>query len=403
VRRGAALLLVLVAIGVPSASAGGGATPGVTSNTILLGGTVPLTGYASAFGSVARGADAYFKYVNAHGGVFRRKIVYRYVDDEYNPAQTVLQTRRLVQQDQVFAIFNSVGTEHVLAVRGFLNQAKVPQLFVGTGTSKVANERRQFPWTMGYLPSFAGEGAIYGRYIARTKPKARIGVVYENTDYGIDLLSGLKRGLGKKASRVVAALPYEISDADINSQLARLKAARVDTFMLFATPRFAILGFVNADKLGWRPQIFVSSVSISPNIMDIARSSTQNRATEGALSIAFVKDPTDRKRYGRDPVMKLYSSVLKRYLPGGKYADVYNFYGMGVAYTMVDALRHAGKNPTRESLLRAATHLNETNPFLLKGLKVQTSPSDYYPITKARLFRYRKGHWVPFGPLYSAR
>ena len=294
-----------------------------------------------------------------------RKIDYKYVDDAYEPSQTVLATRQLVQQDNVFAIFNTVGTENNLAVRSFLNQAKVPQLFVGTGVSKIGREHAQYPWTIGYLPSFVAEGRIYGRYIVKTKPKAKIAVLYENSDYGTDLTAGLRKGLGKKAARIVATQAYDPTDATIDSQMARLKASGANTFMMFATPKFAILAFIAVNKLGWRPQIFVSAVSISPNIMDIARASTQGRTTEGALSIAFVKDPTDRARYGRDPVMKLYSSILKQYLPSGKYEDVYNYYGMAVAYTMVDALRKAGRNLTRESLLRAATHLNERNPFML--------------------------------------
>ncbi len=402
-RRIALTGLALAAVAVPSAIAGGSATPGVTPTTVTIGGSVPITGPAAAFGSVARGADAYFKYVNAHGGVNGRKIDYKYVDDAYEPSQTVLATRQLVQQDNVFAIFNTVGTDNNLAVRAFLNQAKVPQLFVGTGVSKIGREHAKYPWTIGYLPSFVAEGKLYGRHILKTKPKAKIAVLYENSDYGTDLTAGLRKGLGAKAARIVATQAYDPTDATIDSQMARLKASGADTFMMFATPKFAILAFIAVNKLGWRPQIFVSSVSISPNIMDIARASTQGRTTEGALSIAFVKDPTDRARYGHDPVMKLYSSILKSYLPSGKYEDVYNYYGMAVAYTMVDALKKAGRNLTRESLLRAATHLNERNPFMLTGIRIRTSPSDYFPIDQARFVRYHKTHWVPFGPLAAAQ
>jgi branched-chain amino acid transport system substrate-binding protein len=401
VKRTLAILLALVAV--PSANAGGSATPGVTPTSVTIGGSVPITGPAAAFGSVARGADAYFRYVNAHGGVNGRKIDYKYVDDAYEPSQTVLATRQLVQQDNVFAIFNTVGTENNLAVRSFLNQAKVPQLFVGTGVSKIGREHAKYPWTIGYLPSFVAEGRIYGRYVVKTKPKAKIAVLYENSDYGTDLTAGLRKGLGAKAARIVSTQAYDPTDATIDSQMARLKASGANTFMMFATPKFAILAFIAVNKLGWRPQIFVSAVSISPNIMDIARASTQGRTTEGALSIAFVKDPTDRARYGRDPVMKLYSSILKQYLPSGKYDDVYNYYGMAVAYTMVDALKRAGRNLTRESLLRAATHLNERNPFMLAGIRIRTTPSDYFPIDQARFVRYHKTHWIPFGPLAAAQ
>jgi ABC-type branched-subunit amino acid transport system substrate-binding protein len=396
-------LVLLALAAVPSATAGGGATPGVTPTTVTIGGSVPITGPAAAFGSVARGADAYFKYVNARGGVNGRKIVYKYLDDAYDPSQTVLATRQLVQQEQVLAIFNTVGTENNLAVRSFLNQAKVPQLFVGTGVSKIGREHAKYPWTIGYLPSFTAEGRIYGRYLVKSKPKAKVAVLYENSDYGADLTAGLRKALGGKAARIVATQAYEPTDATIESQMARLKSSGANTFMMFATPKFAILAFIAVNKLGWHPQIFVSSVSISPNIMDIARVSTQGRSTEGALSIAFVKDPTDTPRYGKDPAMKLYSSILKRYLPSGKYEDVYNYYGMAVAYTMVDALKKAGRNLTRESLLRASTHLQERNPFMLAGIKIRTGPSDYFPIDQARFVRYHKAHWVPFGPLAPAQ
>src|SRR5947199_7990178 len=197
------------------------ATPGVTPTTITIGGTVPLTGPAAAYASVGRGADAYFNYVNAKGGVFGRKIVYQYLDDAFDVSKTITLTRQLVEQDQVLAIFNSVGTEHALAIRSYLNERKVPQLFVGSGVSKLATEHAKYPWSMGYLPSFAGEGAIYGRYIATHRPRARIAVLYENSDFGKDMLSGLRRSLGGKA-KVVGTQPYEIADSDVASQLARL-------------------------------------------------------------------------------------------------------------------------------------------------------------------------------------
>jgi branched-chain amino acid transport system substrate-binding protein len=379
----------------------GGGAPGVTSSSILIGGTVPLTGPAAAFGSVGPGANAYFKYVNARGGVNGRKIVYHYLDDAYDPAHTVQATRELVEQEHVLAIFNSVGTEHNLAIRAYLNQQKVPQLFGGTGVSTIANEHARYPWTMGYLPSFEGEGVIYGRYVARHEPSDRIAVLYESSDFGTDLLRGLRRGLHGKG-RVVATQSYDITDADVGSQLSKLKASHANTLMLFATPKFAIFGYAGAAKLGWHPRVYVSSVSISPNVMAVARASSSPRETAGSLSIAFVKDPTS-PRWAKDPAVLLYRKILRTYLPGSHADDVYNYYGMAVAYTMVDALRHAGRNPTRESLLRAATHLNETNPFLLPGVRIVTSPRDYYPMSKARFVRFRGGRWVLFGPLWDAR
>jgi len=402
VRTLALASLAAAALALPAGGVSGG-TPGVTSTEILLGGTVPLSGSASAFGTVGPGANAYFKYVNAHGGVFGRKIRYLWRDDGYDPSRTIDQTRELVQQEKVFAIFNTVGTEHNVAIRAYLNAVKVPQVFGGTGASVIGKAYKSFPWTMGYLPSFEGEGAIYGRYVVKHRPKARIAVLYENSDYGKDLLRGLQRGLGKRASRVVAKQSYEVTDTDVNSQIAKLRRSKADTFMLFALPYQAIQSFVYAYKLKWRPQFFVSAVSIEPSIMAVARQGTNGKETNNALSVAFVKDPTS-PAWRKDRAVALYKTIMKRYFPSGRVSDVYNWYGMTVAYSMVDALKHAGRNPTRNSLRRAMTHMDErNNPFLLPGVAVKTSPSNYFPITKARMVGYRKNLWVLFGPLVNAR
>ena len=377
------------------------ATPGVTPTQITLGGTVPLSGPAAAYASVGRGADAYFKYVDSKGGVFGRKIVFKYDDDEFDVAKTILLTRQLVEQDNVLAIFDSVGTEHALAVRPYLNALKVPQLFVGSGVSKLASEHKKYPWSMGYLPSFVGEGVIYGRYIAAHQPKARIAVLYEDSDFGKDMVNGLRRGLAGKA-KIVGTQPYEIEDSNVDSQLAKLKASGADTLMLFATPKFAVFGYVGAFRLGWHPHYYVTSVSISPDIMKIAKFGSNQKQVDGSVSIAFVKDPT-AKQWAKDRTVRLYKSILQRFLPDAKPDDVFNYYGMAVAYTMVDTLTKAGRNLTRDSVLRAATHLNETNPFLLPGVRIKTTPNDYYPMDKVKLARYHGTHWQFFGKLVSAR
>ena len=399
----AAGALVLVST-LAGASAGSTApSPGVTATSILLGGTVPLSGQASKFGVVGPSAAAYFKYVNAHGGVFGRKIKYTYLDDGYDASRTVEQTRRLVQDDKVFAIFNSVGTEHNIAIRSYLNAAKVPQLFVGTGADAIGRGYKSSPWTMGYLPSFSGEGAIYGRYIARTRPRAKIAVLFEDSEYGQDLLNGLRAGLGSKAGAIVAKQTYNVFDEDVRSQIVKLRGSKADALMIFALPTQAIQAFIYADQLGWRPKIFVSAVSIEPTVMGIARTTTHNHTTEGAISVIFLKDPTS-PRWARDRAVRLYRKILRSYDPGARPSDVYNYYGMAVAFTMVDALKRAGKNLTRESLLRAATHLREANnPFLLPGIVIKTSPTNYFPISKARLARYHKGRWALFGGLVAAR
>jgi ABC-type branched-subunit amino acid transport system substrate-binding protein len=373
-------------------------TPGVTSTTVTIGGTVPITGPAALFGSVGTGADAYFKYVNANGGVNGRKIKYIYLDDAYDPAKTVELTRQLVEQDHVFAIFNTVGTANNLAIRDYLNAAKIPQLFVGTGAAKIGNDFRKDPWTMGYLPSFGGEGAIYGRSIAAAK-KPRVAVLYENSDFGKDMTAGLQRGLGPKATSIVAQQSYEPTDPSIDSQMATLHASGANVLVLNVTPQYAILAYVAAHKLRWHPKIYLSSVCISPTVMDIVRANAPAEANNSE-SIAFVKDPTD-KVWKKDPVMRSYRAILKRYAPGANPSDVYNFYGMAAAFTMVDALVHAGHDPTRASLLAAATHLNEVNPFMRPGINIVTSPTDYYPISKAQLVRYAGKRWVAAAPLTS--
>ena len=384
-----------------SAGAAQAADPGVTPTTILIGGTVPLSGEASAFGSVAPGAKAYFDYVNSKGGVHGRKIRYVYYDDAYNPVQTVQLTRKLVEQDKVFAIFNSVGTANNAAVQPYLNQRKVPQLFVADGAQAVSQPAR-YPWTMGFLQSYVGEGAVYGRHLAQTRKTAKLAVLYENTALGADLTKGLERWIAGKGPKVVAKESYEYTDADISSQVARLKASGADTFMLFATPKFAIQGFAAAARLGWKPQVYVSSISIEPGIMAIARLNAPG-LTKGALSVAFVKNPND-PIWAKDPALALYRTIMKRHHPRGKPADVYHWYGMTVAWTMVETLRKAGKSPTRAGLLRAAQSLNLAgNPFLLPGIVLKTSKTRYFPLDKVYLYRYDNRQWVKASSLLDAR
>ena len=385
------------------ASGAGTATPGVSSTQVLIGGTTPLTGIASAYSAVARGADAYFKYVNAHGGVNRRKVKYLIRDDGYDPSRTIDQTRELVQQDKVFAIFNSLGTEQNQATRDYLNAVKVPQLFVASGATTWGRDYRRYPWTIGYQPNYIAEGTIYGRHVAKTTPKARIGVLYQNDDYGKDLLNGLRKGLASKVRQIVSRQSYDVTDPDVGSQIARLKSARANVLMLFATPATAIRAYVHARKLDWRPKVFVNAVSSAANIMGLATAATSKKQTEGSISIVFLKDPTDR-RWANDPGIRLYRSVMKRYDAKSNWKDVYNVYGMSVAHTFVQALKRAGKNPTRESIMRAATHLNVRNdPFVLPGIAVRTREGDHFPLDQAKLERYHNGHWVAFGGLFRVR
>jgi branched-chain amino acid transport system substrate-binding protein len=390
----AAVLLVAVS----AAGARPVATPGVTSNSILIGGTIPLTGEAAAAAGVARGADAYFKYVNAKGGVFGRKITYKYVDDGYEPQRTFLAVRQLVQQDGVFAIFNSLGTSNNAAIRGFLNQAGVPQLFVASGASTFGRDYKKYPWTIGFIPTYSAEGKVYAHYLSKNKPGAKIAVLYQDDDYGKELVSGLQSGLGAKKSLIVKKVGYDPTASDVRSEVAQLKASKAKVFMIFAFGKFAVQAFITANQLGWHPQIVVNDVAAATSLMQLS----PPKATEGALSIVFGKDP-DAPIWKRDKGLKLFRSVMSRYA-GGQTPNGYYAAGMAAAYTLVDTLKKAGKNLTRKSVMTAATHLNEkTNPFVLPGIRIHTTPSYRFPISQVRLERWHKGHWVLFGPLLSAR
>jgi branched-chain amino acid transport system substrate-binding protein len=396
------ILFVLGALALATVASGAASETGVTPTTVTIGGTTPLSGPASAYQSVAKGAAAYFRYVNAKGGVNKRKINYIYKDDAYDPTKTVDVTRELVSQDKVFAIFNSLGTDQNLATRAYLNALKIPQLFVASGATTFGRDYKKYPYTIGYQPNYRAEGTIYGRYIVKHTPKARIGVLYQNDDYGKDLLAGLQRGLGKKATLIKSKQSYNVDDPDVQSQIAKLKAAKLSTLMLFATPKFAIQAYVYAAKLSWRPLVFMNAVSSAANIMGLSTAATSKKQTEGSISIVFLKDPTD-PAWRNNAGMKLYRSIMKKY-KGGNPNDVYAVYGMSVAHTFVEALKKAGKNPTRTSIMKAATTLNVTNdPFLLPGISVKTGPGDHFPLDQAKLQRYHNGHWDSFGGLFRVR
>jgi len=402
VKRHVAVVAVAALALVASAGARPAADPGVTATSVLLGGTVPLTGEAAAFGTVGAGAKAYFDYVNARGGVHGRKISYRYYDDAYNPAQTVQMTRRLVEQDKVFAVFNSVGTANNLAIREYLNAQKVPQLFAGDGSQEIGRSWARYPWTMGFLMSYRGEGDVYGKTLVKARPRARVAVLYENTELGRDMLTGLTRAIAGKGPRIVAEESYEFTGADVTSQVALLKASGADTLMLFATPKFFINAVTATHKLGWKPQLYIASVSIEPTIMGIARYNAPE-LTKGALSIAFVKNPND-PIWAKDPAVALYRQIMRKYNPEGRQTDVYNWYGMTVAWTMVETLRKAGKNLTRARLLRAAQSLDlPDNLFLLPGIRLKTSRTDYRPLEHVYLYRYDNKQWVKASGLLHAK
>ena len=399
-----ALVLALAAGAALAGTTRTQADPGVTETSILLGTTSPLSGSASAYASVARGANAYFEYVNSKGGVLGRKITNTIVDDAYNPAQTVQATRKLVEQDKVFAIFNALGTEHNEATREYLNAQKVPQLFAASGATKFGSEAAKYPYTIGFQPSYQAEGWVLGKYLARTQGAAKVAVIFQNDDYGKDLLNGLKKGIQRSKVRIVAAEPYEVTASDVQAQVAKLKASGANTFAVFATPKFAIQSYVYASRLNWKPKLtLANAVSSASNIMQLASEGGQNKVVNGSVSIVFLKDPTDPK-WRNDAAMKLYRQVMSKFAPGANPNDVYHVYGMASAWTAVEALRKAGRNLTRAGLVKVVDAMNfSSNPFLLPGISLKTGPSDHFPIEQMLLQRWQKGSWKSFGGIWGYR
>jgi ABC-type branched-subunit amino acid transport system substrate-binding protein len=400
-------LVLTLATGVTAALAGPtrtSADPGVTSTSILLGATTPLSGPYSSVSSVTVGANAYFKYVNASGGVAGRRITFKYLDDTYNPAQTVQLTRQLVEQDKVFAIFNSIGTEHNLAVRDYLNANKIPQIFAASGSTVLGSEGARYPYTIGFQPSYLAEGWVYGKYVARTQGAAKVAVLFQNDDYGKDLLNGFKKGLQRSKARIVAAQPYEPDAADVAAQIAKLKASGADVFAIFAVGKFPIQAYVYANKLGWKPKLVINNIVASAsNVMTIASEGGTNKLVDATISGVFLKDPNDPK-WATDPGIALYRQIMKRYAPGANAKDAYHVYGMAVAYTLVEALKKAGKDLTRDALMKAVTNLNvTTNPFMVPGIAVKTGPGDRFPIEQMLLQRWHKGSWKSFGGIWGYR
>jgi branched-chain amino acid transport system substrate-binding protein len=377
------------------------ADPGVTPTSILLGGTDPLSGVAAAYASVAVGASAYFKYVDSKGGVNGRQINYTYLDDQYNPANTVQLTRKLVEQDKVFAIFNTLGTETNLAIRPYLNQMKVPQLFAASGDTSFGADVAQYPYTIGFQPSYQAEGWILGRYMRQSHPKAKIAVIAQDDNYGRDLLLGFKRGLVGGSAKVIAAQNYEVSATDVGSQIAKLKSSGADTLAIFATPQFAIQSYVYANKLGWKPFVLTNAVSAASNIMVLASEGGTNPVVNGSVSVVFLKDPTD-PRWSKDPAITLYRAIMAKYAKGANMKDVYHVYGMAVANATVNLLKRLGKNPTRAGLVAAVDSMNITDdPFLLPGIAIKTGPKDHFPINQVYFQQWNKGGWKQFGSLVS--
>ncbi|HEY5340004.1 MAG TPA: ABC transporter substrate-binding protein [Candidatus Aquilonibacter sp.] len=397
-----ACVLAVSSLAVHAPRAQGDTVPGVTSNEILLGGTHPFSGPASAYGAIGKGIDAYFAYVNAKGGVYGRKIVYKDVDDAYNPPQTVQLTKQLVEQDHVLAMFNTLGTPPNLAIRPYLNEQHVPQLFLATGATTWATDAAKYPWTLGFNPDYQAEAEIFAKNILAHNPGAKIAVLYQNDDFGQDYVTGLQKGLGAKAGQIVKTASYEVTDPDVRSQMEALKASGADTLVIAATPKFAVQSLVARGQLGWKATTYLTDVSASQQIMHAATGAGGNGATDGVITAEYTLDPTNPS-LADTPGMKLYREIVSKYAPGVDPSNAFVLYGVAVAYTMTDALEKAGKSLTRESLMQAALHLNEKNPFFFPGIELRTSPSDRFPIRSEQLARYEGGLFVPIGPVIDAR
>ncbi|HLZ94031.1 MAG TPA: ABC transporter substrate-binding protein [Candidatus Dormibacteraeota bacterium] len=397
----AAFLVLVAACG--SSSSGAVATDvGITSDSILLGNTIAQSGPAAAYGTIANAEQAYFTYINNQGGVNGRKIKFTILDDAYNPAQAVPLTKQLVEQNQVFAMFSGLGTQTQTAVRDYLNTQKVPQLFVATGATTFGADFNSHQWTMGWQPPYQGEARIYAKDVLANHPNAKIGVLYQNDDYGQDYLKGLTDGLGSNASMIVDKESYDVTApaASLGSQLSKLKAAGADTLFIFATPGFSIPALVIVTRLGWTPTLYLNSVSNPQVYMEIAKK--LGAALQNVTSVAYIKDPTD-PQWANDDGMKLYMQVIANCSTCNAH-DGFNIYGVAVAYTMVDVLKQAGSNLTRANVMKiASSELNETNPFLLPGVTVQTTSSDHFPIMQEQVETWSNDAWHLQGSLINER
>jgi branched-chain amino acid transport system substrate-binding protein len=380
------------------------ADPGVTDTEIVLGGTHPYSGPASAYGNIGKGIAAYFSYVNDHGGVNGRKIKYIDKDDGYSPPQAVQLVHQMVEQDKVFAIFDTLGTAVNAAIRPYLNQNGVPQLFVATGASTWGHDSGKFPWTIGWQPDYQSEAILYAQDVLQNHPHAKIAVLYQNNDYGEDYNAGLKRGLGKHENMIIKTASYETTDPNVASQIATLKASGADTFMIFATPKFAIQAMVLAAQQSWHPVTYLNNVSAAVPFMNAAAKAGGPAAVSGIFTTVYLKDPANHARYANDPGMKLYNEIMGKYLPGADKDDGNYLYGVSIAFTMVDVLKRAGRDLTRKKVMEAATHLDEKdNPWAYPGVVIRTTPSSRFPITQMIAAKWLSSDWSPAGVLVDTR
>jgi len=374
--------------------------PGVTDTEIKIGNTCFYSGPASSYGTIGKAETAYFKMLNDEGGVNGRKITFLSYDDAYSPPKTVEQTRKLVEQDGVLLMLNPLGTPTNTAIQHYLNQKKVPQLFAATGATKW-DDSKHFPWTMGWQPNYQMEGRAYAAYTLEHKPDGKVGVLYQNDDFGKDYLKGVKDGLGDKAkSMIVVEASYETTDPTIDSQIIGMKAAGVDVFVNTAIPKFAAQAIRKAVELEWKPLHILSGIGNSV-AGTLKPAGLQNAA--GIISDFFLKDPTD-PQWKDDQGYKDWLTFMDKYYPEGDKTDGYNVVGPAFAQTFVQVLKQCGDDLTRENIMKEAANLHNFRvPMLLPGITINTSPTDFAPIKQIQMARFDGERWQLFGPLISGK
>jgi branched-chain amino acid transport system substrate-binding protein len=382
------------ALGAGTAGAAKMYGPGVTDSEIKIGHINPYSGPASAYGTIGKAIAAYFKMVNDKGGVNGRKINFISLDDGYSPPKTVEQARKLVEQEQVLLIFQSLGTPTNTAIHKYMNAKKTPQLFVATGAGKWGDPKH-FPWTMGWQPPYPAEAKVYAAWLLKNKPNAKVGILYQNDDYGKDYLHGFIEGLGSKAkAMVVAQESYETTDPTIDSQIIKLKDSGADTFFNITTPKFAAQAIRKAYDSGWKPLQFLNNVSQS--VGGVLKPAGLDKSV-GLITAVYIKEATD-PQWQNDADMKAWNAWMDKYLPGADKTSSFYTYGYAVGYTMEQVLKRAGDNLTRANIMKVAAHLKHLKvPLLLPGIEVDTSPTDFYPIQCEQLSKFDGKKWARFG------
>lgn len=368
---------------------------GASDTEIKIGNIMPYSGPASAYGVIGKMEEAYFKMINEQGGINGRKITFITYDDGYSPPKAVEQARKLVESDEVLLVFGPLGTPSNSAIQKYLNAKKVPQLFVATGATKFG-EPKEFPWTMGWQPAYQSEARVYAKYLLKEKPDAKIAVMYQNDDFGKDILKGLKDGLGAKAAQIIAEESYEVSEPTIDSHIIKLKASGADVFFSFTTPKFAAQAIKKVAELGWKPTYFQSNVGAS--VGSVLKPAGYENA-QGILSAAYAKDGAD-PQWDNDEGMKKFYAFLAKYAPDMNKADGSVVYGYGQAQTLVQVLKQAGDNLTRENIMKQAASLKDFTPdTLLPGVKINTSATDFYPIDQLRIMQFKGEKYDLIGPV----